>query len=145
MNASTHLDSTTYYLSLCGSSDKAIQFAYGLVLCREQAVEILNKVYERFSKDLPLPTESEKSIHLVLKEIWVHVRASSSLPKPTQIEHKLFSEVLKKLSVYERAALVLHDHLGLTQQDSADLMEVSFDDFLQNLAKARSNIVREEF
>lgn len=147
MNAVGHpLASTEYYLEhLCGYSDKAIQFAYGLVLNREQAVAVIYEVYERFSQDLPLPTEGEKNMQVVLKEIWRHISALEDFPDPSPSEHKLFSHVLKKLNLLERAVLILHDHFGLAKEDSSHLIEISHDDFLAYLARSRKHMMHEEF
>ena len=138
------LEGSQFYLELCGYADQGLQFAYGLMLNRDRAIDIVNESYELFSRDLPMPKAPEKVVQIVLGEIWNRA-SSSSVSDPTQLEHKLFGSVLPQLSLAQRAATILRDHFGVPSEDIVTLLGISHEDYLLYLAQGRLCLVEHEF
>ena len=128
---------------LCEHADRCFQFAYGLSIDRSQSLLLVQGVYQDLSIDLPLPSDYFLSIVPILKGIWDKA-AGLTLDKNPQQVHSLFINVFNKLTIRQRAVLVLCDHLGFKKNDCLRVISGE-DDVNYNLGIARKILVESSF
>ena len=157
LNQVDPIASENYYLDvLCAHTDKAYQFALGLICDVGMAKKLLFSVYQGFSKDLPVPSTSGDGVYEVFKRIWLEVQGPGATQDPSlaqsstdssasmtdqqtkdQEESSLFSE----MSLLERAVLVLDDHFCLSKETVEYILGIDPSHHIQILATSRRKLM----
>ena len=126
--------------NLCQEADLIYRFAYALTLSEEAARKLVLESYQSMlgSVDRLLDSTSQQIKFELLKASWQVFQGWSQTYTPTNSD---VLDLLNQFSLESRMILILVDALGVSPEETADLLELKEIEVRRYLADARKKLI----